>query len=95
MIGTTHFYRGEVKPENELLGILYAVEIDDPGAVRISHEHDEARWMTWPEVDEFLPEGHWLKWVIGREQRLRAGLTADLQSLFLEQGFETNAIKVS
>jgi len=88
ILGTTHFYRGEEIVENELVSVLYACEIDDPGAIRTGPEHDEARWMTRAEVAEFLPERHWIQWVIERAEAMEAGMTPGLQRRLLEEGYE-------
>ena len=46
VIGTTHFYRGAPRPENELLGLVFLCTIADPDAICIEAEHAEARWLT-------------------------------------------------
>lgn len=33
VIGTSHFYRGEEKPENEMLGLQYRCSLDDPDSI--------------------------------------------------------------
>lgn len=88
IIGTTHFYRGERAPENELVGLIYACTIDEPDAIRISAEHAEARWMHWEEIRAFLPADHWLRWVIARAEIMRSQLPGPLLDLFLKEGFE-------
>jgi len=88
IIGTTHFYRGEPVPENELVGLIYACTISNPDEVRIGEEHSEARWMTWEEIRAFLAPYHWLRWVITRAEIMRSQLPDELQRLFLEEGFE-------
>lgn len=88
IVGTTHFYRGQAVPENELVGLLYACQLDDPHQVVISEEHAEARWMTWPEIRDFLPTDHWLRWLIQRAALIRAHLPEDLQDVYLSEGFE-------
>ncbi|HUF38668.1 MAG TPA: NUDIX domain-containing protein [Anaerolineales bacterium] len=88
ILGTTHFFRGEVRPENELVSVLYACTIDDPAAVRIGPEHDEVRWMTREAIADFLPERHWIHWVIERAKAMEAGMHPALQARLLEEGFE-------
>jgi 8-oxo-dGTP diphosphatase len=88
ILGTTHFYRGEQTLENELVSVLYACTIDDPAAVRTGPEHDEARWMTRGEIRDFLPERHWLHWVIERAEAMQAGVSPDLKGRLLDEGFE-------
>jgi 8-oxo-dGTP diphosphatase len=88
ILGTTHFYRGAERPENELVSVLYLCEVDDPGAIRTGEEHDEVRWMTRGEIAAFLPERHWLHWVIERAEALEAGTAPGLRRRLLEEGFE-------
>lgn len=88
IIGTTHFYRGAAIAENELVGLIYACAIAEPGGIRISDEHSDARWMSAAEVDDFLEPGHWLRWVIRRAEQMRAQLPQDLLDLFVQEGFE-------
>ena len=88
ILGTTRFYRGDERAENELISVLYACAIDDPGGIRIGEEHDEARWMTRAEIETFLPEKHWLLWVIERAEAMEAGSSPELSRRLLEEGFE-------
>lgn len=41
MIGTAHFYRGEKRVENEMVGVHFCCSLDNPEAVRMSDEHSE------------------------------------------------------
>ena len=82
--GTMHFYRGEAKPENELVGVLYCCSIEDPGAIQTSWEHAEHRWITAEEAQTLLPQGHWLGELIQRAERIRAQLPLDLLQTFRE-----------
>ncbi len=88
IIGTTHFYRGKSVSENELVGLIYACTIETPDQVQISAEHAESRWMTWPEIRDFLPSDHWLLWVIARAEKMRALIPPELINTFLNEGFE-------
>jgi 8-oxo-dGTP diphosphatase len=60
IIGTSHFYRGEAKPENELLGVRYLCTLDNPDAIQTTAEHDEYRWLTGDEIESLLSPDHWL-----------------------------------
>jgi 8-oxo-dGTP diphosphatase len=75
---TTHFYRGEEKPENELVGVLYRCSIQDPEAVKISWEHSELRWVTAGEAVVLLPKGHWLLALILQAETLQGMIPAEL-----------------
>jgi 8-oxo-dGTP pyrophosphatase MutT (NUDIX family) len=69
---TEHFYRGESVPENEMVGVMYCCSLEDPDAIQISWEHDEARWTTLDEASGYLTEEYWLVKLIQRAERLRA-----------------------
>jgi 8-oxo-dGTP diphosphatase len=88
IIATTHFYRGEAKPENELLGVIYGCTIQDPSEARIGDEHSEQRWVSVEEAEKLLPAGHWLRNVIRRGEKLRALLPNELRYEFRQYGFE-------
>jgi 8-oxo-dGTP diphosphatase len=75
---TTHFYRGEEKPENELVGVLYCCSIQDPAAIQTSWEHSEIRWVTASEAVELLPKGYWLLELILRAETLHDMIPAEL-----------------
>ena len=60
MIDTIHFYRGEARPENELVGVVYRCSLEDPEAIQTSWEHSEHRWVTADEAEALFPEGYWL-----------------------------------
>jgi 8-oxo-dGTP diphosphatase len=57
IVGTMHLYRGEVKPENEMVGVQFCCSIEDAEAIRTSAEHSEYRWGTAEEVEMFCPVG--------------------------------------
>ena len=88
LIATTHFYRGEQQPENELLGVIYSCIIQNPEQAYFGAEHSEQRWVTAEEAIAFLPERHWLHNVILRAERLRALVPAELRQAFIQEGFE-------
>lgn len=75
MLGTTHFYRGDVRPENELIGVVCCCTIADPTAIRLSVEHSEHRWVTAAEAERLLtaagPRGAWIRNVIHRAEAIR------------------------
>ncbi len=87
IIGTTHFYRGPVCPENELLGVFYACAIADPTAVTFSPEHDQMRWIPAPDIPTFLPDAHWLRPVIARAELIRQHFPEELRRAFRHNEF--------
>ncbi len=88
IVGTTHFYRGEAQPENELIGVQFCCSSEAPEALHLSAEHSEVRWMTAGEADALLPEGHWLLKAIRRAETLRALSPAALLAHYRMEGFE-------
>jgi 8-oxo-dGTP pyrophosphatase MutT (NUDIX family) len=88
IVGTMHFYRGEARPENEMVGVQYCCLIEDPQAIRVSAEHSEYRWITAEEAEALFPEGHWLGKVIRRAEAIRALLPSELLEYYRVQGFE-------
>ena len=87
MIDTMHFYRGEARPENELVGVVYRCSLEDPEAIQTSWEHSEHRWTTADEAGEIFPEGYWLVDLIQHAERIRALLPPELLAVYRE-GFE-------
>jgi 8-oxo-dGTP diphosphatase len=88
IIGTTHFFRGDNNPENELLGVIYACTIIDAAPVVIDSEHAEMLWVSPEEALAFLPEEHWLHKVILRAEKMRKYLPDELRQDFRLRGFE-------
>jgi 8-oxo-dGTP diphosphatase len=92
IVGTTHFYRGDPGPENELIGVVYACTLDEPGAIRTSAEHSEARWVTAEQARALLAapdeSTHWMLRVIERVEGVRRLLPGELQVYYQEVGFE-------
>ena len=88
VIGTMHFYRGEARPENELVGVEYCCSFEDPAAIQTSWEHAEHRWITAEEAETLFPAGYWLRDLIQRAEQIRAQLPPELLQTFRE-GFET------
>ena len=88
LIATTHFFRGEPIPVNELLGVIYGCTLAAPSAIRLGSEHSECRWLSRGEIDVLLPESHWLRKVIPKAERLRALLSEELRTEFRQEGFE-------
>ena len=93
IIGTTHFYRGDEAPENELLGVIYYCSIDDQAMISISTEHSECRWVTADEAYSLLsaadPSTQWVRKVIERAEEIKASLP-ELIGFHREHGFETS-----
>ena len=92
ILGTTHFYRGAPTADNELIGVVYLCAVDDANALRLSVEHDAARWVTTQEAGELLvatdPSTRWIRRVIERAEAVRRQLPAALLDYYEENGFE-------
>ena len=43
LLGTTHLYRGEPKPENEMVGVAFGCTVGDGAGLQLSDEHSEHR----------------------------------------------------
>jgi 8-oxo-dGTP pyrophosphatase MutT (NUDIX family) len=86
IVGTLHFYRGEAKPENELVGVQYCCSLEDPGAIRMSWEHAEYRWISAQEAEDLFPEGHWLGEVIRCAESIRALSPPELLEYYRSEG---------
>lgn len=88
ILGTTHFYRGPVSPETELLGVAYACTVSSANDIQVSAEHDAHHWLTLAEIYEFLPNGHWLLPVIARAEIMRQLWPDELRTYFAERPFD-------
>jgi 8-oxo-dGTP pyrophosphatase MutT (NUDIX family) len=87
LIATTHFYRGETRSENELLGVIYGCTLKNPDEITPGVEHSEWGWFTIEEAFEFLPGGHWLQNVIRRAEQMKAAIPAELREVYRNEGF--------
>jgi|GEM_PF-293665 8-oxo-dGTP pyrophosphatase MutT (NUDIX family) len=96
LIGTTHFFRGEPRPENELVGLVYCCSIENKRnnkkEIQLSAEHAEYRWLTAGQARLILnasnPTERWLRRVIERAEVTMECLPPDLIKLHRRQGFE-------
>lgn len=96
LIGTTHFYRGEPRPENELLGLVYCCSFESDRIkkkeIQISAEHNDYRWVTAGQARQILdvdnPTELWLRRVIERAEVTIGCLPPELIDLHRQEGFE-------
>jgi 8-oxo-dGTP diphosphatase len=88
IIGTTHFYRGVVRPEQEMVGVHYGCSVGEEQEIRLSHEHAACQWVTAHEVERLFPIGHWLRELIVRAEEIRRLLPEELRQFHRVQGFE-------
>jgi 8-oxo-dGTP diphosphatase len=92
ILGTTHFYRGKPEPENELIGVVYLCSIADPGAISISEEHSEYRWVSAMEAKKLLTAAdastQWSVRVIERAEAVRRLIPEKLMEYYRRTSFE-------
>lgn len=92
ILGTTHFYRGDPTPTNELVGVIYLCSLSNPDSIHIGTEHSEYRWLTADQAIDLLttsdPTTQWAKRVIQRAETIRAMLPEDLLDFQKKAGFE-------
>ena len=81
LLGTTHFYRGEPTPENEMVGVFFGCSVDDASDLKLSEEHSEHRWATPEEAAGLLPSDHWLYKFILRAEDFRNLMPVELRKL--------------
>ncbi len=91
LIGTTHFFRGDPIPENELIGVVFACTLANNEQIRLSVEHSEYRWVSAEEV-ESLAAGPgsslaWIRRVVARTEVLRAHYPPELRAIIRHTGF--------
>jgi 8-oxo-dGTP pyrophosphatase MutT (NUDIX family) len=88
VLGTTHFYRGDALPENELVGVHYGCSIQDTRSMRLSDEHCAYQWATAEQAKALLPAGHWLRVLIARAEVVRGLMPQELLQFYRHEGFE-------
>ncbi len=92
LLGTTHFYRGDPSPANELVGVVYLCSLVDPASLHLSPEHSEYRWLPADQAIALLsspdPTTQWAKRVIERAQRIRELLPQQLVDFQAQNTFE-------
>jgi len=90
IVGTSHFYRGEPTPENELLGIKYICTLKDRDTVQIGEEHTAFCWLTAKQVYSMLPSIHWLHQTIQQAELIRNAVSPELITAFRMATFQTD-----
>ncbi len=86
ILRTSHFYRGALIPENEMVGVIYACSLENPETIQLSWEHSEARWVTVDEAAELLSEGYWLAELIHRAETMRSLIPDELLAYYHQSG---------
>lgn len=92
ILGTTHFHRGALIPENELVGVIYLCTLTEPASIQMSAEHSEYCWVSAPEAMALLtaadPTTQWARRVIQRAEAIRVLLPGELIKFQGASGFE-------
>ena len=88
IVGTTHFYRRVVGPEQEIVGVHYGCSVGEAQEIRLSQEHSACKWVTAKEAEGLFPVGHWLRELIVRVEVMRGLLPEDLRQFHRTNGFE-------
>lgn len=92
LLGTTHFFRGEALPKNELVGVIYLGLIDDQMPIRLSDEHSEFRWLSFNDACELLndekPPTRWIRRVIARAEQASRFTSPEMIEFNARHGFE-------
>ena len=88
ILGTSHFYRGEMLPENEMVGVVFGCSIDEPTGLRLSDEHSSYRWVTLAETQDFFPRAHWMGALIARAEAVRELVPDEFRQLHWKGDFE-------
>lgn len=103
ILGTTRFYRGKARPENELVGIIYCcIPVDEGGVtgsvkpeIRMSAEHTQFRWLTATDARNMLSGARgseqWLLHVISKAEFIKQHLPSELISYHRKYGFEIDS----
>lgn len=91
-LGTTHFYRGEDSPQDELVGVITCCSLEDEGAIKVSEEHSEYRWVSPGQAYMLLaaqdPSTRWMRRVIERAEAMKDLVSPQLRDYFRQNGFE-------
>ena len=88
IVGTTHFYRGVVGPEQEMVGVHYGCSVGEEQEIRLSPEHSACQWVTAQEAEGLFPVGDWLRELIVRTEVIRGLLPEELRQFHQTNGFE-------
>jgi 8-oxo-dGTP pyrophosphatase MutT (NUDIX family) len=86
MIDTVHFYRGEPRAENELIGVSFCCSTDQPDAVQLSAEHAEGHWLTPDEIEALVPAGHWIVDLVRRAETIQRLASDELLAFYRSTG---------
>jgi len=81
LLGTTHFYRGDTLPENEMIGVLFGCSVDDITGFELSDEHSAYKWVTAEEAQSLFPHPHFMGRLIARAETFQLLMPRELRQL--------------
>lgn len=87
IVGLAHFYRGDERAENEIVGVQFCGTLENPEGICPSWEHAEHRWISAEEADDLFPEPHWLGRTIRRAEIMRSLSSPELLNYHRQVGF--------
>ena len=93
IIGTSHFYRGTPRPENELLGIIYRCSSLNSTDLHLSGEHRQFQWLTYAQALHHFsgnPANSWLVRTVEWAETMHRLLPDELVAAFHKRGFDIN-----
>ena len=88
VLGTAHFYRGDVIPENEMVGVHYGCSIQESTSIQLSDEHRAFRWVTAEQAQTLLASGYWLRELIARAEVVRRLMPQELLQFYRNNDFD-------
>jgi 8-oxo-dGTP diphosphatase len=88
IVGTIHFYRGAVGPEQEMVGVHYCCSIEEGQEIQLSPKHSTCKWVTTQEAEDLFPASQWLPKLIVRADAMRRAMPEELQRFHQINGFE-------
>ena len=87
VLGTAHFYRGDILPENEMVGLHFGCSIPDPTGLQLSDEHSAHRWVTAEEAQTLFSPGHQSA-LMARAEAVRKLMPDELRQLYRKSNID-------
>ena len=88
LLGTTHFYRGDDTPENEMIGVAFGCSVDDATGFVMSNEHSAYRWVTAEDTQAMFPHPEFMGRLITRAARFQDLMPLELRQLHWDDDLE-------